>query len=366
MTAARPIVHVLSGDLWGGAEAQMSLQLAALRERGVDVRAIFFNDSETSRRFIERGIPTVYAEERYGIRRCFQVLRAQLRTLEPALIVSHGYKENILSSVCSVLSGVPWVAVFHGLPESFSGAKAARAWLYYRLSEFAARVRACRLITVSDTVARGLGFTGDGRLRIIRNVVALSDPPAGGTLRDLSGSDAPAAVFAGRLVPVKRVDLLLDAFALCDDRRARLVILGDGPDAATLKAKAHALGLERQVSFLGFRNDATAIIGEGEVFVICSDSEGIPTVLLEAIALERKVVATAVGGIPEVLGLFPGYPAELVPPNDAQALGAAISRAFASGQKAPPETASLVREYFSPDVAARRHEEIYRELVRAD
>jgi glycosyltransferase involved in cell wall biosynthesis len=102
------------------------------------------------------------------------------------------------------------------------------------------------------------------------------------------------------------------------------------------------------------------------VFVLCSDSEGVPTVLLEALALGRKIVVTAVGGIPEVIALFPGYPVETVPPGDAALLAGALERSLAARREVPAAAADTLERYFSPTVAAAAHAALYRELVRAD
>lgn len=357
-----PILHVLSGDLWGGSEAQMAMQLQSLREKGVDVRAVFFNEGEVSRRYQDRGIPCLFAEEKKGLRGCFRVLRRHVQSVKPAILVSHGYKENILTSLCSVLYGIPWIPVFHGFREKFQGIKAKKAGLYYNLSEYLARVRACRIVTVSSALAKDLKVDQDGRLKVIRNVVGK---------RPLNSSSLPGFpsmgfrfVFLGRLVRVKRVDLLLRAFAKLSSEDARLVILGEGPEESSLKELSKDLGVDARVSFLGFRESALDYLSAAECFVLCSDYEGIPTVLLEALEFERPIVITGVGGIPEVLELFPGYPYEMVPPNDVEQLALAMQKMMESTAAAPENTQAVVKANFSPEVAASAHEAIYQEILR--
>lgn len=227
----RLILHVLSGDLWGGSEAQMAMQLSAMRERGLDVRALFLNEGDVSKRFAERGIPCVFADERRGFLSCFRILRRHIRSLRPSLLLSHGYKENILTSVCSVLYGIPWIPVFHGFREKFQGLKAKKAWLYYQASEFLARVRACRIITVSRALAQDLKLERDGRLRVVRNVVNLGrNAPERSRIAEFVPPTSKSLIFIGRLVKVKRGDLLIEAFARLKDLNSHLLLVGEGPE----------------------------------------------------------------------------------------------------------------------------------------
>lgn len=113
-------------------------------------------------------------------------------------------------------------------------------------------------------------------------------------------------VAAGRLVPQKGFDLLIDALALCRDLRPRLVLLGDGPDAAALRRHATALGLADVVEFRGFVADPYPAFATADIFVLSSRFEGFPNVVLEALAVGTPVVACpAPGGAREILDRIP-------------------------------------------------------------
>jgi len=128
------------------------------------------------------------------------------------------------------------------------------------------------------------------------------------------------AVFVGRLVPIKRVDVLLRAVAHARETGTsmRLLLVGDGPLRAELEQLANTLGLSGSVTFLGLRFDMPSIFAACDVAVLTSDNEAIPVAMIEAAAAGRAAIATDVGGVAEVVTSGTGY---LVPPGDAAAMG---------------------------------------------
>ncbi|MGE0703953.1 MAG: glycosyltransferase family 4 protein [Vicinamibacterales bacterium] len=124
-------------------------------------------------------------------------------------------------------------------------------------------------------------------------------------LRRELGIDGGEIVFGyvGRLVPIKNLDLLLDAFSLLVSRvpNARLVVAGDGQSRAALEQRAQALGTGGRVAFLGWRRDLDAIYAGIDVGVLSSLNEGTPVALIETMAARHPVVATAVGGVEDVV-----------------------------------------------------------------
>jgi glycosyltransferase involved in cell wall biosynthesis len=153
-------------------------------------------------------------------------------------------------------------------------------------------------------------------------------PQAGGS---------PLLVAAGRLTRQKGIDLLLAALpALVDGHPGlQLCIAGDGPERRGLAAQVRELGLGERVRFLGERADLPALLAAADLFVLPSRNEGSPYVLLEALALGRPIVATAVGDVAATLAGVAD--AGLVPAGDTGALAAAIDRRLrAGGETAGP------------------------------
>ncbi|HEU4930309.1 MAG TPA: glycosyltransferase [Candidatus Krumholzibacteria bacterium] len=149
--------------------------------------------------------------------------------------------------------------------------------------------------------------------------------------RELTGlaPDGRYVVCVSRLSHEKGVDLLIDAVALMTARDARFVIVGDGPDADALQARAQRLGVADRIRFVGARphDEVPAWISSSDVGVLSSRKEGYPNALVEYLACARPAVAARVGGVPEILtsdalGI-------MVPPENASALAQALDQALA-------------------------------------
>ena len=136
--------------------------------------------------------------------------------------------------------------------------------------------------------------------------------------------DEVLATFVGRFVPVKRLDLLMRAFAVARAEQAPVVLalVGDGDERPKIEALARELDLTNHVRFLGYRGDMPMIAAAGDLAVLSSDNEGTPVSLIEAAASGSPAVATDVGGVSEVVAPSTG---RLVPAGDWQALGAEIA-----------------------------------------
>jgi teichuronic acid biosynthesis glycosyltransferase TuaC len=143
--------------------------------------------------------------------------------------------------------------------------------------------------------------------------------------------DGLAAVWVGRMVPVKGLEVLLSAFALIQSQyvSARLYLVGDGPLRPGLEAMCMRLGLSESVSFVGstLHDQLPDWYRAADLTVLPSWSEGLPNVLRESLACGTPFVASNVGGIPEIAA---GNPARLVPPGDPEALAAALAATFAT------------------------------------
>jgi glycosyltransferase involved in cell wall biosynthesis len=165
---------------------------------------------------------------------------------------------------------------------------------------------------------------------------------------------------------VKGQTFLLRAWpaVLEGEPRALLLLAGDGPDEGALTAQAAALGLGRSVRFLGFRQDVPSLLACAEVLVLPSLNEGFGMVLVEAMAMGKPVVASAVGGVPEVV--LDGQAGLLIPPADPRALAAAILRLLAdprAARRMGEAGRERARESFSRKAFLQAHRDLYGELL---
>jgi len=169
--------------------------------------------------------------------------------------------------------------------------------------------------------------------------------------RAIGLGDGPWLLFVGMLRPIKRVDLVLSALAKLPE--AQLAIVGDGPLKTKLADQARKLGVARRVRFAGPqpRQHVGTWMAAADCLVLASDHEGTPTVLVESLAMGTPAVATAVGGIPDLLG----GSCRLVPPNDSAALAAAVRETLAN----PPAAGDLqarVSGLSQPEIAKSEFE----------
>jgi glycosyltransferase involved in cell wall biosynthesis len=179
--------------------------------------------------------------------------------------------------------------------------------------------------------------------------------------------DAVVAVFMGRLVPIKRVDLLLDALreARCKGAVVVLVIVGGGECEAQLRERARSLGLAEAVRFVGYRGDVEAILAAADLAVLSSANEGTPVALIEAAAAGLPLVATDVGGVRDVVIDGTG---ELVRTGDAIALGSAIASLAADPERRRAYGQAAQRHvlaHFGAERLVSDIDALYRELIRA-
>jgi glycosyltransferase involved in cell wall biosynthesis len=223
---------------------------------------------------------------------------------------------------------------------------------------------------VADFAARVIRIRPD-RLLVIPNGISLEDvPPADpAEARAILGLSADTLVMGtvGRLQPVKGTRYLLEAFtqlaAVHED--VVLLLVGDGPERASLQVLAQQLGIAKSVRFLGDRQDVSRCLHTMDVFVLPSIWEGMPNAALEAMAVGLPVVATAAGGTPEVV--VDGVTGLLVPPRDPDALARAVARLLRdSDLRRTMGQAGRVRakQRFSIEETVRRTEELYTTLLK--
>jgi glycosyltransferase involved in cell wall biosynthesis len=243
--------------------------------------------------------------------------------------------------------------------------------LYNRLDAWLLR-HADRVVVVSEATGRLIESTGVPRriIRVIPNAIDATDEVQtdGTNFRRQCGAGSNDLLIGvvGRLSPEKGQAVFLEAFTevLKFVGTARAVLVGDGQDMTALKKLVLVKGLEDRVTFPGHQTDMPPIYAALDLVVIPSLSEGLPNVLLEAMAYRKSVVATRVGGIPEVMQH--GLARFLVPPRDAKAMADTIIELLrnpALRREVGEAGARRVREAFSPSQRAAQVMELYQELV---
>jgi glycosyltransferase involved in cell wall biosynthesis len=178
--------------------------------------------------------------------------------------------------------------------------------------------------------------------------------------------DAPLVAIVGRLVPIKDVAGFLEAAAIVHKAlpQAHFAVVGDGEERSLLESLAVRLGLSEVAHFHGWCRDMRAVYGDVELVVNSSRNEGTPVALIEALAAARPVVATSVGGTPDLLG--GGRRGVLVPPGDVPALAGAILDSLRNPEPARArarEGQAFVLAHHSIERLLADVDALYRELL---
>ena len=332
------ILHVISGDIWAGAEVQVYQTLKGLRKENIDTVCVLFNYGMLEARIRELNIPTVVLDEyKWNSFRIILELIKTIKCVQPGLIHVHHIKEHFVSILACLLSLriIPIVRTLHGLsgvPTQLRPRQHLRSTIVVLLDMFLLRCFAHALIAVSKDLMRTLkDWRSHGKTFQIYNAIDLDDmdrlPDNDSRPRERYGTDKKFWIgTAARLVDPKNLEMLIEAGRLFTYTGIpfHISIFGEGPLRLKLQTAINDRKLQHAVTLHGFTKDVLSIVREIDVFVLCSEHEGLPMALLEAMALRKAIVCTAVGGMKEVIrhesnGL-------LVRHNDAEALCGALIR----------------------------------------
>ncbi len=299
--------------------------------------------------------------------RAYRALLSTVRALRPDLIHTHMGKAGALGRIVAHRLRVPVVHTLHGHHFGAPG----RRGLAARVAERLLARRTTATVALSPRQAadliRVLGPLQAGKVTTISPGFDIAAYVHAAEATTVAGPAPGRArvVFAGRLVPVKRVDRLLDAVGLLRGagRALELHVLGDGPERPALEALARRHHLRGAVRFLGTVDDPAPHLRAADVVALSSASEGVPLTLLEAMALGKPVVAPAVGGIPDVV--VDGVHGRLARPTDLASLAAALADVLADPARAAAMGAAArdhVRANFDADPLADKTAALYDRL----
>jgi glycosyltransferase involved in cell wall biosynthesis len=367
-TVGRPpvAIQLISTGGFYGAERTLVELAKYLGDQGWDSRIIALEGDgagELIRRAAEQGIEgeAYVPSGRLGILPMLRRLRATLAREPRAVVHSHGYKPDILLAALRVPRRLPCLATCHSW---YSETTKLRALEF--LDKRAVR-RFDHVVAVSDEIYRDLRASGTPTDRLSKIDNGISIPIIDANTRDAIRSEwklAPGEkliVQIGRLAKSKRNALLLKAVAeMPRDIAAKVVLVGDGEERAALVEYASSIGIGGRVIFAGYRRDAAAIMGAADVLAITSNKEGLPIVVLEAMAVGCPIIATAVGSIPQVLSPESAW---IVPVDDDTALVRALREALGADFGVRTRVAkakSVFVERHARDVMGRQYLDLYK------
>lgn len=252
----------------------------------------------------------------FGERRVIRALCAQHR---PNVLHTHGYRCDVVDGAVALDAGIRAVSTCHGFIEQSWKARVSQ-WLQRRaLKRFDA------VVAVSQAIRQRLIDSGidAARVHLVPNAATVSEPLSRQEARiRLELPNSPVIGWVGRLSAEKGPDIALEAFALLRHPDTHLLFIGSGREAAELHALATTLGVGDRVIWRGSVPNAGTLFRAFDTFLLSSRTEGTPMALLEAIAAGVPVVATRVGGVPDVLD---SQSAHLVESGDVSGLAAGLA-----------------------------------------
>ncbi|MGB2889221.1 MAG: glycosyltransferase [Candidatus Acidiferrales bacterium] len=371
------VCHVASGDRWAGAEVQLAALLKAFqRNAELSISAIFLNDGRPADEARQSGTEVcVFDETRQNF---FQILSGATHFLHGKniqVLHSHRYKENLLAALLARRCHVPvHVCSRHGAPEPFTGWRGYKQNLVEALDRWVAHHCTDCVVSVSGELHTQLTrYLPSNKVVTIYNGIDAETVCSrfnAAEAKQRLGIPVECWVVgtAGRLDPIKRLDIFLAAAQQIASVQpnSKFVIAGDGTEESRLRGLATALGLEDRVLFLGHRDDIYDVLRAMDIFVLCSDHEGLPMALLETLYLGVAVVARPVGGVGEVVqdGVNGVWVPSSAPSDLAEAclqlLHDDVRRNFLARAGA-----ELVAKQFTADRTADRVAELYSSLYEA-
>lgn len=318
------VLHLAGSAEWAGGEVYL-LQLAERLDRTrFRLSVVCPAQGPLVGRLERLGVAAtvIPMEERLVDPRTLLALARHLRRERPQIVQSHGARANFYARVASRLAGVPrHLSTVHNSLYDYPVSPLRRA-LYLTLDRLTVPWTEA-ILCVAESLARDLverSRVPARKVRVIQNGVDLGrfDPARadGERIRRAFGlGQGPVLGIIGRMTPQKDHHTFLAALA--EVRRAipevRALIVGDGPLRRAIEAEAARLGVEGTCRFTGVREDIPDCLATATIVVLSSVSEGFPFTVLEALAMARPLVATAVNGVTEIVE--PDVTGLLVPPR---------------------------------------------------
>jgi glycosyltransferase involved in cell wall biosynthesis len=384
------VLRVIARLNMGGPALHVAYLTAGLAERGYDTTLVAGSlaRGEDSMAFVadQRGVEVVKIDELHReispLRDLVAVFRLArlIRAERPQILHTHTAKAGAIGRLAALVAGPagpPIVVhtfhghVLHGYFDPF------RTRVFRLLERFLAR-SSTALIAVSPQVRDdlvSLGVAPPEKFTVVRLGIELDervtiDEAMRVEARRVMGipPERFAVGWVGRMTGVKRTDDVVRAFASLRARGvdACLCIVGDGPDRDQVERRAHELGVIRDCLFLGYQEDVARFFALFDAFVLSSVNEGTPVVAIEALAAARPVVATRVGGVPDVV--TDGVDGFLVEHGDVEALAERLAR-LAADPELRRAMGEAGRERVLPRYAVSRLiddiDRLYRSLLEA-
>lgn len=318
MTPLRIAAHISAAE-WGGAERRSLALLSGLARRGHAI-IVYCNTPRIAEKSREAGLTAVMSPLHGDVMLGNALAFARhLRRQKPDVLLLITFRRLLLGALAGRLARVPRIISRIGLGSDVARSAKYRFVLRRWIDDVVVNAESLRQPFIA-----ALSNAADVRVHVIPNGVAPRDPSALTRAEARSAIGVPVDAYVvgsvARLVKQKRFDRLLHAAANVEG--AHVVIAGDGYERTRLEELAGTLGIAQRVHLLGHREDAGTIHRALDVYVVCSEQEGMSSAMLEAMAAGLPIVSTDVSGAREALAESP--PCGIIVEHDAAAIADAL------------------------------------------
>ena len=364
------ILHIASGDLWAGAECQIYTLCKTLNQRtDMTVAVVCMNQGILEEKLQAENIQVkIFDENVYNSFTILKLLCNFLTEYNPDIIHTHRQKENVLGSLANLLSiRAKSVRTTHGAPEFIhKGIKSIHKKCYSALDTFCGAYLQDAVICVTQELKQLLtGRFSKEKLHTIYNGIEFHDTSS---VRQAKGNCFKIGM-AGRIVPVKRVDIFLQIAVLVTSQNTgdsfEFHIFGDGPLLYEMKTLSENNHLSDTVTFHGHVDNMRERLQDLDLLLMCSDHEGMPMIALEAISSGVPVLSHGVGGLIDLLKTDNNdfLVLENLPENYIEKIQNIKTGAADANLK---DIISLCRQKYSADYNAEQTVNLYRLLCNAN
>jgi len=299
------VCHIISGDLWAGAEVMAFYLLKGLTKyRDLELSVIVLNERRFAEEIRGLGIPLeVVDESKMPFFKILLVVRKMLNCGSPDVIHSHRYKENILAYLVSrSKKGTKLIGTQHGMPEGYRGKRSLKNQLitnfnFYLLSRCFQNVVAVSN-DIQETFLNQYGFSFKNKVRVIHNGIGIPE-----NILARREKDTFVIGSSGRLFPVKDYLLMIEVAREVSKKTGhiRFELAGDGPERVKIQDLIKKYRLDGRFMLRGFVSDISPFYRGLDLYLNTSVNEGIPISVLEAMAHGLPVIAPKVGGLAEIV-----------------------------------------------------------------
>jgi len=300
---------------------------------------------------------TTYLIYIWGILSAFRIIRKE--GWKPDIIHAHIYSEGVPALILKKLYGIPVV-----ISEHFSSFPRKMIRGFEKIKAIFALNNANLIITVSEDLIKHIKLYGIKNVfKVVPNTV---DTKIFYPSTERKSRITKRLLLVASLIPVKGISYLLESLAILKKERNDFIlnVVGDGPYRKQYKEYAYELGIKDKVNFHGLKTkeEIAQFMRNADIFVLPSVWENLPCVLIEAMASGLPIIASKIGGIPEIMNKKTGI---IVPPKNKEALFSAISYMLNHTQDySKDEIASYAKNNFSYEVVGKQFNNIYKKLLR--